>query len=123
LRAVLAQRLVRRLCPACRERVLAADAPALTPAVTARIEGKPVWRARGCPACLEGYRGRTGLFELMMVDAEMAEAVRTAGSDSRGISELAVRKGMITLLDDGMAKQEQGLTSLSEIIRTIGKFE
>ncbi len=121
LRAVLAQRLVRRLCPACRAHVPAGTA--LPPAVTSRIQGKPVWQARGCSACLEGYRGRTGLFELMMVDAEIAEAVRTASSDSRGIYELAVRKGMITLLDDGMAKQEQGLTSLSEIIRTIGKFE
>lgn len=123
LRAIMAQRLVRRLCSACQERVAAGEpAPALPPELASRIAGKPLWRARGCPACLEGFRGRTGLFELMMVDADMAEAIRTSSGDSRRIYDLARRHGMITLLDDGAAKLEQGLTSLSEVARTLGKF-
>ncbi len=123
LRAVLAQRLVRCLCPACRERVPVVDpALALPPTVKASLGKYPVWQARGCPACLEGYRGRIGLFELMIVDAEIAEAIRTGDSDCRLLVELAVRKGMTTLLDDGLAKMAQSITSLSEILRTIGKF-
>ncbi|MBU4198774.1 MAG: Flp pilus assembly complex ATPase component TadA [Verrucomicrobia bacterium] len=123
LRAIMAQRLVRCLCPVCRERVPAENpAPVLPAAVKEKIGKKPIWQARGCPACLDGYHGRTGLFELMMVDAEMAEAIRTASSDSRRIYELAVRRGMITLLDDGLVKLADGVTSLAEIMRTLGKF-
>ncbi len=123
LRAVLAQRLVRRLCPACREPTSAPEAlPDLPPAIKARIGALSAWQARGCPACLEGYRGRTGLFELMLVNAEIAEAVRTAGNDSRALHALAVRSGMTSLLDDGLVKLAQGVTSLSEILRAIGRF-
>jgi general secretion pathway protein E len=123
LRAVLAQRLVRRLCPACREQAPETEALRLAPEPVRLAIGKQaVWRARGCPACLEGYRGRTGLFELMLVNAPLAEAVRTAAHDSRALAELAKRNGMTTLLDDGLAKLAQGVTSLSEILRAIGRF-
>ncbi len=123
LRAVLAQRLVRRLCPACREPASPAEALRDAPDAVRRVVGaRPAWRARGCPACLEGYRGRVGLFELMMMTGPLSEAVRTAGNDSRALAQLAVKGGMTTLLDDGLDKLQQGVTSLSEILRVIGKL-
>ncbi|NLB59924.1 MAG: type II/IV secretion system protein, partial [Lentisphaerae bacterium] len=120
LRAVLAQRLVRRLCPACRKTILpnAAGLPAL---LKNKLGSQPVWEAQGCAACLEGYRGRIGLFELMVVDEELGEAVRTGHSASQALMELAIRKGMTTLLADGLAKMAQGITSLSELARAIGR--
>ncbi len=121
LRAVLAQRLVRTLCPACRVR-----AP-LEPGERAALSGARAappdtgWAARGCPGCLEGYRGRTGLFELMVVDEPLAEAIRGQRPDSRALRRLAQQAGMSTLLDDGLDKIARGLTSAAEVLRTLGR--
>jgi general secretion pathway protein E len=122
LRGVLAQRLVRRLCGECREKEagdrgqeaggrgehgvpLSPDACPLT----------PVWSPVGCPACLEGYSGRTGLFELLVLDADMQAAVRAGHAGAGELRALAERRGMPTLLSDGISKALAGLTSLSEL--------
>lgn len=123
LRAVLAQRLVRRLCTACRKPTVLSPADlAWLASLRANVAGKPVWAAQGCPACLEGYRGRTGIFELLMMDAELADAIRTDPGQTRGLRERAVRKGMKTLLADGLDKLLAGQTSFPEILRAIGRF-
>ena len=122
LRAVLAQRLIRRLCAVCRRPATLTEAE-IAVLKTAHWAGKPaaVWSAQGCPACLEGYKGRTGLFELMIVNADMADAIRAEHPNSQALRELAIRGGMTTMLDDGAEKLTRGLTSFTELLRTIGR--
>lgn len=122
LRGVLAQRLIRRLCAVCRRPATLTEAE-IAILKTARWAGKPpaVWSPQGCPACLEGYKGRTGLFELMIVNADMANAIRAEHPNSQALRELAIRGGMTTMLDDGTDKLARGLTSFAELLRTIGR--
>ncbi|MBN1674450.1 MAG: type II/IV secretion system protein [Kiritimatiellae bacterium] len=122
LRAVLAQRLVRRLCPECRRRVVAtaADLAALGPAA-ARLQGASVWTAGGCGACLAGYKGRTGVFELIALDAAMREHLRREDLAVERLREAAARKGMTSMLDDGVEKVRAGQTSIAELVRALGE--
>jgi general secretion pathway protein E len=120
MRAAMAQRLIRKLCAACRRpgapssgelKMLGRHAESLA--------GAPLWTAAGCPACRGGYLGRTGLYEMLVLDAGLQDSVR----DRLGPSELRARaraQGMRTLLDDGLAKVREGVTSLSEVVRAIG---
>lgn len=123
VRAVLAQRLVRRLCPHCRRKEL------LSPSVAAALgrpswAGETVWTAseNGCPRCLGGYHGRTGIHELLVVTPELAEAIRT-GAPLATLRELAARHGFSAMLDDGAEKLRAGETSASEILRSVGARE
>ncbi|HWB47881.1 MAG TPA: GspE/PulE family protein [Stellaceae bacterium] len=102
LKGVIAQRLVRCLCPACR----------------APHDG--AWRAVGCEACGgTGYRGRTAIAELLVFDERFARlVVARAGADA--LREAALAGGMITLRDDGLAKAEAGITSRDEVMRVTG---
>ena len=77
IRASLAQRLVRSLCPSCKIPYTATvdDLSAFGPAGR-RLSGARLWKAKGCPDCLGGYKGRTGLFELMTMNAELQDAIR-----------------------------------------------
>lgn len=120
VRAVLAQRLVRRLCPACRRpgEASAEQVQALGPAGE-RVRGRTVWRAEGCSACLGGYRERTGLYELLVVDAGLQEAIRRR-DDAASLRAQATRQGMRTLIEDGIDKVLEGVTSLDELLRVVG---
>jgi general secretion pathway protein E len=114
LLGVLAQRLVRRICPECRE-------PYHVEGSTLAELGLPadqtVWRGRGCEACMQsGYRGRTGIFELLVMDSEVRHLL-TSGADSVTIKEAAVRRGMNTLFGDGLNKVKTGVTTLNEVMR------
>ena len=117
LKGALAQRLVRVLCPECKEGTTLSrtQAQALGPAGGALAETK-VYGPAGCPACLEGYSGRTGLFELLVVDDELREMIRRGGIAAADLRTAAARKGMITLEQDGLDKVKAGITSVSEII-------
>ena len=120
MRAVLAQRLVRRLCPRCRRegRLSAAEAAQLgRPA----LEGRPAWEASaaGCADCLGGYKGRTGLHELLPVGPAFAEAVRTAAPPGE-LRRLAGAGGFRDMLDDGTDKILAGTTSMAEVLRAAG---
>ncbi len=121
LRAVLAQRLVRVLCPACRRPA------ALTAAERAALAGgrtpppDSAWAPGNCAACLEGYRGRTGLFELMTIEDTLAEAIRAERPNTAVLRQLALAAGMAPLLEDGIAKIAQGVTSAAEVQRTLGR--
>ena len=115
LTGVVAQRLVRRLCPHCRE-------PS-EEALPAWAEGVPstgrLWRAAGCAACGgTGFSGRLALQELLVVDAALQQAiVHRAGLEE--MRELAKRQGMRTLAEDGIEKALQGQTTLSEVVRVL----
>jgi general secretion pathway protein E len=114
--AVLAQRLVRVLCPECRE----AYTP--TPQALAEIGVRSkspvqVYRAKGCAHCHQtGYRGRVGIFELMLVDDEVRTLV-TQSVDSKSIKRKAIERGMRTLRSDGARKVLEGVTSIEEVLR------
>ncbi len=119
-RAVLAQRLVRCLCPRCRRKVelSAADAALLgQPA----LAGHVVWEATsaGCAECLGGYKGRTGIHELLAVTPAISEAIRTAVPPAE-LRRLAVAAGFRDMLDDGTDKIVAGVTSVAEVLRSAG---
>jgi len=114
LLGVVAQRLVRKICPDCRE----SYSP--EPAVLKDL-GLPAdqlfWRGRGCESCGEnGYRGRTGIFELLVLNDEI-RGLLTGGTDAVTIKNRAVAGGMQPLFQAGMVKVTKGITTLSEVLR------
>jgi len=121
LRGVVAQRLVRRLCPHCR-RQEQADAAVLTRLGpdAAFLREVPMWIAAGCPACREGYHGRIGIFEMISVNDAIQDLVWHGGSTVRALRDAARDQHMPTLLQDGLTKVKDGLTSLAEVRYTLG---
>jgi type II secretory ATPase GspE/PulE/Tfp pilus assembly ATPase PilB-like protein len=112
--AVLAQRLVRRLCPHCRE----AYEPAAAERAQLAYEGSLLYRAHGCDECTRGYRGRIGIFELLRMSEEVALAVsREEHSDA--VAAAAAASGTESLWVDGLRKVEAGLTTISELRRVM----
>ena len=114
--AIMAQRLVRVVCPKCKmahapgpdERVVLGDKAA---------PGVSLYRGKGCPHCIEtGYHGRTGICELLTVDDEAREQVMNRCA-ANVVKQTAVRKGMVTLRDDGIRKALAGDTTLDEVLR------
>jgi general secretion pathway protein E len=120
LTAVLAQRLVRRLCLVCREAHLpTAEELAevgMTQEQVVRAGSPPVYRAVGCPSCGQtGYRGRTGIYEFLPVDDDI-RTLAIKNVDSNTIKKQAVKRGMTTLLDDGARKVLAGETTIAEVL-------
>ena len=118
--AVLAQRLVRRVCPECRARYRP------DPAMVALLAQQPVGtitleRGTGCTACRHtGYRGRTGIFELLVLTDECKEAV-SRGADAATLRGLARDQGMTSLRADGWRKVQAGMTTVEEVLRVAGE--
>jgi general secretion pathway protein E len=120
LRAVIAQRLVRILCDRCKSsRTLAASDLAADPryAALGLDVGASVSEPAGCERCGgTGYRGRNGVFEVL----ELVEDVRKligAHTDAGVIDQAAIRAGMVTMVDDAVAKARLGVTSVAEVLR------
>ena len=124
LSAVLAQRLARRLCNKCREayepteeEVEGIKKSVGEQAVEEGFGDVPplLWRAKGCPSCSNGYKGRLGIHELLVVNEPIRAAIqRRAGADE--LRTLAVENGMRTLLHDGFLKCVKGDTDLSRVL-------
>ncbi|MBW1787486.1 MAG: type II secretion system ATPase GspE [Deltaproteobacteria bacterium] len=115
---ILAQRLVRTLCPECRE-AYAPDAASLKePGIPAdAFSDGEIFRGRGCGACLQtGYRGRAGIFELMVMDDPL-KALLLKTADANAIESEAAARGMTTLLQNGLARVRAGKTTLEEVFR------
>jgi general secretion pathway protein E len=119
LLGVLAQRLVRRLCPSCRKEVPFAGVEGV-PAELELQNGNAlntVWEAVGCAACSgTGYLGRVGIFELLPVTSEICKVI-VQRADAGAIRNLAIQQGMRLLRDDGWDKVRQGMTTLAEVLR------
>lgn len=119
LLAVLAQRLVRKVCPDCREeRSATSQEIAFLSASSHLAPRSSLLRVgRGCPNCRDtGYRGRVGLFELLTVDDEVRAKVQDRANAS-DIRDVALRRGMQLLRDDGVEKILAGATTVEEVSR------
>ena len=114
--AVLAQRLVRVLCPECRE-AFTPSAAEMTELGLRNAGPAKAFHPKGCHRCHHtGYFGRVGIFELMVLDDEL-RAMITQNTDSKSIRRLAVSRGMHSLRQDGAKKVLLGTTSIEEIVR------
>ncbi len=116
--AYLAQRLARKICPSCKE---AFKPP---PKMLAELGIKPsqlksgkLFHGKGCPECLNtGYTGRLGIFELLPLTAGVRKLIMDH-SEAPLIKELAIKEGMKTLLQDGLNKAIDGITTVEEVLR------
>ncbi|MGI9516865.1 MAG: GspE/PulE family protein, partial [Pirellulaceae bacterium] len=116
--AILAQRLVRRICMECRAEVEATEDVLVDLKLTpADIEGKKFFRGQGCNSCNNtGYKGRVGLFELMILDDELRDLIMENATTDK-LRDTAQAKGMVLLRDAGMQFIFEGLTTAEEVIR------
>jgi type IV pilus assembly protein PilB len=116
--AILAQRLVRRICGNCREEVVpGADVLADLELTSDMAAGKKFYRGKGCEKCNRtGYKGRLGLFELLIMNDEMRDLVMRNAS-TEDLREAARRNGMVTLRESGMEGVFGGVTTAEEVIR------
>lgn len=122
LLAVLAQRLVRTICPNCRESYAANDEE-LSEIGLSTQDVKILYRGRGCDACQHtGYRGRLGIFELMEINDDVRAAIMN-NSDATTIKNKARQHGMKTLREDGALKVIAGLTTVAEVTRVTREDE
>jgi general secretion pathway protein E len=116
VRAVLAQRLVRVICPSCKEK----DPSKAHKEEFAKLGidiGIPIFRGTGCEKCsLTGFYGRTGIYELLVVEDDIRKLI-LKNADSNQIRDMARKHGMRTLLEDGTEKIKSGVTTLNEILR------
>jgi len=122
--AVLAQRLVRTICPRCKVRYQppksVIEDSGMPPEMIAQAEFA---RGKGCPYCgRKGYRGRIGIYELMLVNNRLREMM-FKGKDSKVIRTEAINNGMSTLYADGMLKVIRGITTFEEVYRVAKKTE
>ncbi|CUS37616.1 general secretory pathway component, cryptic [Candidatus Nitrospira nitrosa] len=114
--AVLAQRLLRRICPDCKRPYRASEDE------LGRLDLPPgsavtLYRGAGCAACSQtGYRGRIGIFELMVLDDDIRRLIG-GKADSTAIKQTAIAKGMVTLKQEGAERVIQGQTTLEEVMR------
>lgn len=115
LSLVIAQRLVRRLCPHCRQEVRR-DTP-LPQALWPRP--LPHWQPVGCDRCYHGFYGRVAIFEVMMITRELRSAI-AGGAQVEEIEKLARQTGMVTLFEHGCMAVEQGHTTLEEVVQMLG---
>lgn len=122
--AILAQRLVRKVCEKCKypysppESVL--EQAGLTPE---QITKSTFMRGKGCANCnRKGYRGRVGIYELMMMTSRVRE-LSFQGTSSQALRRAAVAQGMHTLFEDGLDKAMRGITTLEEVFAITKKME
>ena len=120
LNAVTAQRLVRRLCPDCKQQ------SSLSPAIMAQVKQEigslnlnmPLnfYKAKGCDKCKDGYSGRIGIFEVLPIDQKIEQSIMDKKSDKEML-EVARQSGFISMRQDGLIKTIKGLTTVDEVYR------
>lgn len=121
LLAVIAQRLVRKICINCKTEYQLKDGE-LEAMNLSELEGKikTSFKGRGCPVCSNmGYLGRTAIGEILIVDDEIKELIYS-GASVKTIKEAAIRNGMKTLRDNGIRKATHGITTFEEVLRVAG---
>ncbi|HDY73221.1 MAG TPA: type II/IV secretion system protein [Candidatus Jorgensenbacteria bacterium] len=132
LSVVIAQRLVRKLCPACKEAV-GADTikreviDAFLNSLPKRVDRAPyknptIYKSVGCTECNNiGYKGRTSIFELFVISEPIEQAIYKSPTELE-LKELARTQGMVTMQEDGVLKIFQGITDIAEVERLTGSI-
>jgi type IV pilus assembly protein PilB len=113
LRLIIAQRLVKKLCPDCKEpyEVKEEDIPK-----GIKLNSSVIYRPKGCDKCNSiGYKGRSVITEIILFDEDLKQAVHKGASSSQ-IMEIAKKKGTFSLLESGIKRVEEGITSLDEVL-------
>jgi type IV pilus assembly protein PilB len=133
---IIAQRLVRKICDRCKvsleltktdkgwesgDEKTAALTNGLSDKLITKYFGRGdairIYKGKGCPVCHStGYRGRVGIFEVLRVTPKI-EALIIEKANSELIVQQAVAEGMTTMMEDGMAKIQQGMTTIEEVVR------
>jgi general secretion pathway protein E len=115
--AVLAQRLLRQVCSECKQPYHPDDEELIRLGIVPPRVRPTFYRGAGCPTCAQtGYRGRTGIFELLVLDDEIRRLIGNK-ADSASIRQAAMAKGMVTLKDEGAEKVFHGVTTTEELMR------
>jgi MSHA biogenesis protein MshE len=124
LRAIVAQRLLRRVCVSCKqEDVLEPQQSAwLKTVVSGKYQNEKFYTGNGCAHCNNtGYQGRIGVYEMIEPDDSMLEAIRT--NDSQTFSEVVTKnKNYVPLLESGLELAAKGITSLDEVMKFAGEY-
>ncbi len=129
LRVIMGQRLVRRLCEACKE--VATLAPDMTQRVeqivaaipaasgeSPNLHGVTWYRAKGCNQCGgSGYKGRVGIYEILIVDGAVEDRIRDGSVTDKDMLTIGQEQGMVTMVQDGILKAIDGITSVEEVFR------
>jgi len=120
--AVVAQRLIRVLCPDCKAPYVPDETALKSIGIDPlRIGGRTLYRARGCSHCLHtGYRGRLGIFEIMVLEDDLKSMILKT-FDANLIKKEALRLNLTTLRQDGILKVLDGLSSIEEVLRVTQK--
>jgi len=124
----IGQRLVRRICPDCKEmyqpsqevknriKAILNNGSKSVSAILS-LESYDLWRGKGCQSCNNtGYQGRLGIHEVLALDNDVREAILSRASAS-DIKKIAIKNGMVGMVEDGFLKAKAGLTTIDEIIR------
>lgn len=128
---IVAQRLVRKICPKCAE--MQKITPELYDTIKEQLKDLPsnievpeltpeteIARPKGCDYCNQtGYKGRVGIFEAFLIDDELEEFILTSPSSS-ALQKMAIKKGLVLMKQDGMIKILQKITTIEEVIRAAG---
>ncbi len=119
LRGIISQRLLRRVCPGCREEYVP-DQKLMALNVIKMRPGKHFYHGKGCDQCFHtGYRGRIGAFEILLMNDELRKDI-TSGADKQTFRETASRtSGYVTMLQNAEKLVEDGITTVEEVQRTI----
>ncbi len=122
LLGVVAQQLVRKLCPKCRIEIDISDSPQTFEEIRPLLkgeEGKKIYGPAGCDACLnEGYIGRTGVFEVLTINAPLRKLI-AANTPTAELHQAAVAEGMVEMRKAALLKMARGVTSMDAILRQI----
>jgi type II secretory ATPase GspE/PulE/Tfp pilus assembly ATPase PilB-like protein len=127
LNAVIGQRLVRKICPECKEEATL-DAEQLERAKKALSEINPkagykvdlenlkFYRGKGCDACGGiGYKGRLGIYEIFIMSPEIEKVILSGQVSEYDMQRIAIEQGMVTMVQDGLLKALDGITSVDEV--------
>ena len=122
--AVLAQRLVRKICQGCRQPYNPLPQEIAVLQFSEEKTGNPtLFKGAGCPKCRgTGYFGRIGIFEIMPVSDEIRHLIHT-NAGAQEIKKTALKEGMHTLRESAIAKMKAGITTFEEVIRVTGKYD
>jgi len=129
---IVAQRLIRKLCPLCKEKYTPApetlekikkSLAGISPnsKIKAPKEIKYIWEAKGCPKCHLGFKGRIGIFEIFTITPKIEKLIMEMASGPE-IAKAAIEEGMLTLKQDGLLKALEGISTIHEVERAAGEI-